>query len=207
VFAVGVKGSDQRWRRRRTYGKSSGKAAKPKTEGQRTMERVMEYAKGIRGLSAALALCSFSALAEEPLAPPSGSKLLLEVGADGVQVYVCAAKDRGFAWNFDGPAASLFDPAGRQVGIHGKGPMWSLGDGSAITAELVAKQTSPQSDAIPWLLLKVNAHLGTNGQLTNAVFVRRIATKGGLEPSAGCDSAHQGDIARVRYSATYQFFD
>jgi hypothetical protein len=155
---------------------------------------------------AAAGLFVQQALAEDALAPPSGSKLVVEAEADGVQVYVCTAKDKGFAWVFDGPAATLFNARGREIGTHGKGPIWTLGDGSAIKAEVVAKKESPQTGSIAWLLLKVNGHFGTYGQLSNVSYVRRAETKGGGEPADGCDSHNQGDIARIRYSATYQFF-
>lgn len=145
-------------------------------------------------------------VAEDALSPPPGSNLLLETHADGVQVYVCTEKDSGFVWVFDGPSAALFNEKGRQIGAHGKGPIWTLGDGSGVTGELVAKQDAPQSGAIPWLLAKVNAHVGSFGMLTNASYVRRIDTKGGDAPDDGCDRPHQGDVARIRYSATYQFY-
>jgi hypothetical protein len=160
-----------------------------------------------------IALCSLAAagfgqhvLAQDALDPPSGLKLVVDAQADGVQVYVCTAKDKGFAWVFDGPAATLFNERGREIGTHGKGPMWTLGDGSAITGETVAKKNSPQAGSIPWLLLKVNSHFGTYGQLSGVTYVRRLETKGGGEPSDGCDKPNQGDIARIRYSGTYQFF-
>ena len=40
----------------------------------------------------------------------------------------------------------------------------------------------------------------------DAIGVRRIDTAGGGEPEDGCDPQHQGDIARIRYSAVYQFY-
>jgi len=145
------------------------------------------------------------AMAEEPLSPPAGTKLLLEAGADGVQIYVCEPKDQAFAWAFDGPEATLFDAEGRQVGTHSKGPTWTFADGTEITGEVAARQPSPQPGAIPWLLLKVKTHEGS-GPLAGATAIRRIETKGGAQPAGGCDSAHQGDAARMRYSATYQFY-
>ncbi len=167
----------------------------------------------MKRIAGAIALSIFAAvgfvqqaLAEDALAPPAGSKLILEAQGDGVQVYVCSPKDNGLAWVFDGPAATLFNARGREIGTHGKGPMWTLGDGSAITAETVAKKDSPQTGSIAWLLLKVNKHFGTYGQLSGITYVRRVDTKGGGEPTDGCDSHNQGDIARMRYSATYQFF-
>lgn len=144
--------------------------------------------------------------AQDALTPPPGSNLLLETEANGVQVYVCTAKGKDFVWTFDGPAASLFNASGREIGAHGKGPMWTLADGSAITGELLAKSDAPEAGSAPWLLLKVKMHFGTFGTLSNVNYVRRINTRGGVEPPDGCDEAHLGDIARIRYSAVYQFF-
>jgi hypothetical protein len=145
------------------------------------------------------------ALAEEPLAPPASAKLLLEAGADGVQIYVCDAKDQGFAWVFEAPEATLFDADGRQIGTHSEGPTWTFADGTEITGKIIAKQASPLPRAIPWLRGDVVAHEGS-GPLAAATAIRRIETKGGVEPASGCDEAHKGDEARIRYSAIYQFY-
>jgi hypothetical protein len=51
------------------------------------------------------------------VAPPEGSPLVLELAADGVQIYVCEAKDGGFGWSFKAPEANLFDEQGRQAGL------------------------------------------------------------------------------------------
>ncbi len=167
----------------------------------------------MKRMSIVAGLCSLAfvnmaqlARAEDALSPPPGSNLLLETHADGVQVYVCTQTDKGLVWVFDGPSASLFNDRGRQIGVHGKGPIWTLGDGSGVTGELVGKKDSPQAGAVPWLLLKVKAHVGSFGTLTGASYVRRIDTAGGGEPEDGCDPQHQGDIARIRYSAVYQFY-
>ncbi len=145
------------------------------------------------------------ALAEAPLAPPAGAKLLLEAGADGVQIYVCDAKDQGFAWVFEAPEATLFDADGRQIGTHSEGPTWTFADGTEITGKITAKQASPLPRTIPWLRGDVVAHEGS-GPLAAATAIRRIETKGGVEPAGGCDEAHKGDEARMRYSAIYQFY-
>jgi hypothetical protein len=144
--------------------------------------------------------------AQDAPSAPQGSRLLLTAMADGVQVYVCTEKDKDFVWAVDGPSAVLFNAEGREIGTHEKGPMWTLGDGSAITGQLVAQKGAPEPGAIPWLLLKVKTHSGTFGILSNVNYVRRIDTKGGSEPRDGCDRPHQGDIARIRYSAVYQFY-
>ncbi|WP_036255689.1 DUF3455 domain-containing protein [Methylocapsa acidiphila] len=161
----------------------------------------------MKRLILALAVCGLAdgVMAEESLTPPADAKLLFELGADGIQVYACEAKDQGFAWVFQEPAANLFDAEGRQIGTHSKGPSWTLSDSSSATAELIAKQAAAQKGAVPWLLLKVKTHDGA-GRLANAAYIRRIDTKGGAEPASGCDAAHKGEAARIRYSATYQFF-
>jgi hypothetical protein len=168
----------------------------------------MTVIAGLCGLLGGLALITSARLghAEDALGPPSGSNLLLAAHADGVQVYVCTQTDKGHSWVFDGPSASLFNDKGRQIGVHGKGPIWTLADGSGVTGELVAKQDARLSGTVPWLLIKVKAHVGTYGTLTNASYVRRIDTVGGGEPEDGCDGSHQGDIARIRYSAVYEFY-
>ncbi|SFK00413.1 DUF3455 domain-containing protein [Methylocapsa palsarum] len=158
------------------------------------------------------AFCSLVAAghAGEALTPPTGTTLLFSAEADGVQIYSClpkdvSGKDPSYAWTISAPQATLFDVHGQQIGAHGAGPTWTLGDGSAIKGEVVAKQSAPQKGAIPWLLLRVTSHQG-GGRFANAVAVRRIDTKGGAEPAESCDAAHIGQVARVRYSATYQFY-
>lgn len=151
-----------------------------------------------------------AAMAQDPLAPPSGTRKLLEFSASGVQIYVCNRKDQAqdeqaFGWVFDAPDAVLFDAQGKQAGTHFRGPTWKLGDGSSVTGELIAKQPSPEPGSIPWLLLKVKAHQGA-GKLDGANFIRRADTHGGAGPEGGCDAAHLGNAARVPYTATYQFF-
>jgi hypothetical protein len=42
--------------------------------------------------------------------------------------------------------------------------------------------------------------------LSTAAFIRRADTKGGVAPTTGCDAAHRGEQARIRYSALYQFY-
>jgi len=145
-----------------------------------------------------------TALAEDPTAPPKEAAALAELLGDGVQIYACTATDRGFAWVFRGPEAALFDAQGRQVGSHGAGPSWTLADGSSVVAEKVAEAPAPEPHAIPWLLLRAKSHSGA-GRLAEATLIRRFNTVGGEAPKAGCDAAHAGETARMRYSATYQF--
>ncbi len=146
-----------------------------------------------------------AAMAGDSVAPPSGARQILEVSADGVQIYSCEAKEGRPAWVFIAPEAALFDSQGRQIGIHGKGPTWTLDDGTAVTGEAAAKQPAPTKGAIDWLLLRVKSHAGS-GASSTAAYIRRVDTKGGVAPTQGCDATHVGALARMRYSATYQFY-
>jgi hypothetical protein len=155
-------------------------------------------------LIAILALSGAALAADELVPAPKGAPLLLEVQADGVQIYTCEAKDQGFAWVFKAPEANLFDKQNRQIGTHFAGPSWKMSDG-AVVGETVSRADAPASGAIPWLLLKAKSHEGS-GILSTAAFIRRINTKGGNAPAGGCDAAHKGEQARMRYDAIYQFF-
>lgn len=142
---------------------------------------------------------------EAGVAPPQGSALLLEASADGVQIYTCEAKGNLFEWSFKAPEANLFDKQGRQIGTHFAGPTWKMADGSGVVGEVIAKADAAERGAIPWLLLRAKAREG-HGILADAAFIRRTDTKGGAAPTAGCDAGHISEQARMRYSATYQFF-
>jgi hypothetical protein len=137
--------------------------------------------------------------------PPQGSALLFEVVADGVQIYTCEAKGSLFQWTLTAPEANLFDKQGRRIGTHFAGPTWKMADGSGVVGEVIAKADAPEEGAVQWLLLRAKAHEG-QGVLAEAEFIRRTETKGGVAPTAGCDTSHVSEQARMRYSAIYQFF-
>jgi Protein of unknown function (DUF3455) len=140
------------------------------------------------------------------VAPPAGAVLMLAAPAEGVQIYACDAKDQGFAWVFKAPEAALFDAEGRQILSHFAGPSWKSADGTTLVGEVAGKADAPAPGAIPWLLLKTKSHEGS-GPLAKAGFIRRIDTKGGAAPAAGCDAGHAGNEARMRYSAVYEFYE
>jgi len=97
--------------------------------------------------------------APQELRPPEDQALALEVPATGVQIYECsAAKDQParFEWAFKAPEAELFDKTGRKIGKHYAGPTWESNDGSAVVGEVKARDSGPDSNAIPWLLLARN---------------------------------------------------
>ena len=137
--------------------------------------------------------------------PPESSVPVLELDADGVQIYTCDAKGGGFEWSFKAPEANLFDKEGRQVGTHFAGPTWKIDDGSEVVGEVLAKADAPEPSAIQWLLLRAKTHQGS-GVLSAVAYIRRAETEGGIAPSTGCDASHVSQQARMRYSATYQFF-
>jgi hypothetical protein len=137
--------------------------------------------------------------------PPSDEKLLLELQADGVQIYSCATDNGAAVWKFQGPEANLKTGKGTPAGTHFAGPTWKLLDGSEVKGGMVATRPATEPGAVAWLLLKVVSNSG-DGTLRNAQYITRTNTKGGVAPAAGCDSAHQGQPARVPYSATYKFY-
>jgi len=157
--------------------------------------------------SRALVVLAFAISVADPAAlePPKSARLALRAVADGVQIYTCQAAGNAFQWVFKAPEATLFDESGRQIGKHFAGPSWQSSDGSLVTGEVVAKADSPTPGAIPWLLLRARTHEG-DGQFARISYVQRTETIGGAMPSSGCDSAHQGVEARMRYSARYSFY-
>ena len=174
------------------------------------MFNLMQQFRGVSAFAVAAGiLVGMSAVAvnadQTGVAPPQGSALLLEVTADGVQIYTCEAKGNLFEWSFKAPEANLFDKQGRQIGTHFAGPTWKMTDSSAIVGEVVTKADAPEKDAIQWLLLRTKAHEG-QGILADAAFIRRTETKGGVAPATGCDASHISEQVRMRYSAIYQFF-
>ena len=160
-----------------------------------------------RGIAAAVltGTAGFAAADQAAVAPPEGSAPLLELAADGVQIYTCDTKDGSFVWSFKAPEANLFDEQGRQVGTHYGGPTWKIDDGSTVVGEAVKRADSPEPGAIPWLLLRAKSHEGS-GILSAVAYISRVETEGGEAPKTGCDASHLSAQARMRYSAIYQFF-
>jgi hypothetical protein len=139
------------------------------------------------------------------LAVPPESRLAFALDATGVQIYACQASDGGFGWSLKAPEASLADGSGQAVVKHYAGPTWEwLADGSKLMATKVAAFTEDAA-AIPALLLKASSHEG-QGRMSDVSYVQRLATRQGLAPSAGCDAAHAGAVARIDYTATYYFY-
>jgi len=147
-----------------------------------------------------------SASAERPsLSPPAEARLVLQVAAEGVQIYTCTAQGSGVAWTLTAPEAVLRDSGGKTIGKHFAGPSWQASDGSTVVGEVAARADAPGGNAIPWLLLRAKSHTGA-GQFADIAFIQRIDTAGGLAPVAGCDAGTQGNEVRIPYSAAYLFY-
>jgi hypothetical protein len=139
------------------------------------------------------------------LQPPANEQLLLQVHAQGDQIYSCKADGAQFVWTLKAPEAQLFDKSGKPFGKHFAGPSWEANDGSKVTGKAVANAPSPEADSIPWLLVAVASHSG-EGVLSRVTTIQRINSKGGKAPASGCDAAHANQEARAPYSADYVFF-
>jgi hypothetical protein len=134
------------------------------------------------------------------LKPPANETLILQAHAVGDQIYVCNAS----SWAFSRPDAKLLDDSGKQIGSHFAGPTWEYSDGSRVMAKQAAAAT-PDSNSIPWLLLKATDHQG-EGVMKRVTSVLRISTKGGTAPADTCDNQHKGREARSHYTAAYLFY-
>ena len=170
--------------------------------------------KGTVAFCAVLVLIFASAVARVSVAaqevpaqlkPPEGQALAAEARAKGFQVYTCKNGGNAYAWTLKGPDAELFDKADKKVGRHFAGPTWEWSDKSQVTGKMMTSNPSPDADSIAWLLLVATGHAG-EGVLAHVTNIQRLNTKGGKAPAGGCDAAHEGQEARVAYSADYFFY-
>jgi hypothetical protein len=129
-----------------------------------------------------------------------GAVAVLQVHAEGAQIYQCEADASGrIAWQFREPIASLFSD-GKTVGIHYVGPTWKL-DGSEIVGKAVGRSPGATAEDIPWLKLEVVNNRG-DGPLKNVATMQRINTAGGNLDGA-CEKV--GDLRATPYAADYIF--
>jgi hypothetical protein len=136
--------------------------------------------------------------------PPAGSRPIgAYLVAAGTQNYTCVVPDGAASGAYTGastPEAQLIGTGGRVH--HFGGPSWqSVRDGSLVTA--AKDKTSDRAGTIPELRLKVVTHTGS-GIMTNADFINRLHTSGGLAPTGSCI---KDQVAKVRYGAIYVFWD
>jgi hypothetical protein len=139
---------------------------------------------------------------------PDGNKVFLVGHALGVQIYSCNVTATGFTWGLVAPRADLYDDHGKLIATHFGGPTWQATDGSKVVGQRVDGVTV-DANAIPWLLLSAaSTAAGPDGaRLVATTFIQRIATTGGLPPSAGeCDPDTAGTVSEVPYTAEYYFW-
>lgn len=139
----------------------------------------------------------------EAIRVAAAQQLSLTVHARGVQVYRASkSADGQMEWTLVGPEAELLDEHGRVIGTHFEGPTWRHEDGSEVRGKPIAGVSSPDPQAIPWLLLEVINASGT-GALGGMKLIQRIETAGGV---ATDHSAEEGELVRVPYTAVYCFY-
>jgi hypothetical protein len=155
---------------------------------------------------AMLAVLSLTQVAD-PTVPPASVHAILTATGIGVQIYNCKQTGGAFTWDFQEPQATLFDPTTHQpVGTHAAGPTWTWSDGSILTGKVLQKSPSPNTDAIPSLLLQTTPS-GPIGALSRVTMVRRSETQAGSAPASGCDAQNAGVVIKVPYQATYTFYE
>ena len=138
----------------------------------------------------------------DAIAAPNAVKLL-QVHAEGAQIYECQARQDGkLAWQFREPIATLIAD-GKTVGRHYAGPAWELEDGSAVTAKVSARSPGATPKDIPWLKLAAVTHRGS-GKLSAVNLIQRISTKGGAAEGE-CGAA--GSFLSVPYASDYVFLE
>ena len=158
---------------------------------------------------------------------PEGATPYLRTHALGTQNYVCVATGAGLAWRFAGPQATLFVSLfgfEQQVATHFLSPnpdeaglaraTWQASfDSSRVWARATQTVDDPAvigAGNIPWLLLqRAGSRRGPAGGslLSQATWVQRIRTVGGVAPATGCSqSTDVGALALVPYSTDYVFF-
>jgi hypothetical protein len=149
--------------------------------------------------------------------PDGGGAVLLHASGAGTQNYICDAVtvDGGattYAWTLVTPAATLSDCNGEPIGHHfaseagSTAPEWQTTDGTYVVGRRIGAFT-PDGGAgsIAWFLLQGTEHGGT-GTLSNAQYIQRLFTDGGVAPAASCTEAAVGNTLDVPYGADYYFF-
>ena len=136
----------------------------------------------------------------DSLQAPSGSKLVLRVFAEGVQIYHW----NGTSWVFDGPSAVLYaaGKANGKIGTHYAGPTWESNSGSKVVGT-VLKRCTPDAASIPWLLLGAVSAQGP-GIFRRVTSIQRVNTVGGNAPAT--PGTVIGQEARVPYTTDYYFY-
>ncbi len=152
----------------------------------------------------------------DPSIVPDAGSVILHAAGSGTQNYECEAVTTdgavSYAWVFVGPRANLDDCHATLIGQHfaseagAAAPEWQTLDGTyVIGSKKVAFTPDGGAGSVPWLLLQATSHGGT-GTLSNADWVSRAHTDGGIAPTSTCDGTTVGATQNVGYSADYYFW-
>ena len=104
------------------------------------------------------------------------------------------------------PVAVLFSDANfhEKFGTHYLGPTWESNSGSRVVAARVpGTGCTPDSAAIPWLLLKKVSAEGP-GIFSSVTFIQRVNTTGGTAHTT--PGSVVGERKEVPYTAEYYFY-
>ena len=144
----------------------------------------------------------------DPVKVPAGHIVAMETAAAGDITYECRAKKDmagQFEWVFVGPDAGLKDRSGKMIGkYYGPPATWENNDGSKITGAQVAVAPAGAGN-IPSQLVKANPAMGM-GAMQGVTYIQRVATQGGVAPTAVCAAATAGQKQVVKYTADYIFW-
>jgi hypothetical protein len=135
--------------------------------------------------------------------PPSDREPVLQLSAQGVQIFRCEKRGGTFVWAFRQPDAQLLDSSEKVVGRHGASFSFEHNDGSRLTATIVAYDEAPHSEDLRWVLMATRSF--GKGTFEGITHVQRVNTRGGMPPKK-CDAAQSNQLLRVDFSADFVFY-
>lgn len=134
---------------------------------------------------------------------------VVKVVGKGYQIYQVQETTPGsgvYQWVFIAPEANLYNKESIKVGAHAAGPIWRDLSGNTIGAVKEASVSSPDAvHNIPWLRLKVNIPT-LAGMFSQALYIQRLATVGGVAPLTAATKDNIGQQVKVPYLALYAFY-
>ena len=144
----------------------------------------------------------------EAVKVPTGHVVAMETAAAGDITYECRIKKdmaNQFEWVFVSPDAGLKNRSGKVVGkYYGPPATWENNDGSRVTGAQLAVAPAGNGN-IPSQLVKANPAMGM-GAMQGVTYIQRVATQGGVAPSAECTATTAGQKQLVKYQADYIFW-
>ncbi len=151
------------------------------------------------------ALVQAETVIPDALRVPDGYAKVLFLHAKGEQIYQCVKKQTDYEWQLQAPKALLFDASGQLAGSHFVGYEWKYKDGSHSKGQLLKKVDVNPDSAIAWLLLETTESQG-KGILSDARYIQRVNTQGGLPPKLSCNNNQLGVEKPALYAADYIFY-